>query len=56
MDIKEKAKIVAFAKLLGVQGTEKEIFDRFHDYCKQAETSLNEPKKPANVEFGKRSF
>ncbi len=36
MEIEEKAKIIAFAKLLGVDGSDMEILDKFEKYYQSA--------------------
>lgn len=43
MTVKERAEIVAFARLLGVTGTDKEIIDRYTAYYQTALKSLSAP-------------
>lgn len=57
MDIYEKAKIVAFARLLGVTGTDKEVIDRFASAYDEAVKSFqSEPPQTAKAEPVPRLF
>lgn len=40
MTLDEKAKIVALARLLGVAGSDKEIFDKYWEYYQDAKENL----------------
>lgn len=53
MNIQEIAKVVAFAKLLGVPGTDKEISDKYTAYYQTALKSLSAQKE---VEVFTRPF
>ena len=45
MEPEEKSRLVAFARLLGVSGTDVEIFDRYWEYYQNAlKTFTIEPK------------
>lgn len=51
MDFEEKVKIVAFARLLGVTGTDEEIADKYCEYYQAAVSTFSKPPKPAKVEI-----
>ena len=51
----EKSKLVAFARLLGVEGTPEEIIDRYQAAYDQAKTFFDsQPVEVAKVERTKR--
>lgn len=56
MTIDERAKIVAFARLLGVTGSDKEIFDKYWEYYQNAQKSLRESEPMPTVRVMKRPF
>lgn len=57
LDNREKAKLVAFARLLEVDGTTDEVISRFEKYEKEAFEELSSKPMPGNtVEVGKRPF
>lgn len=57
MGIDEKAKIIAFAKLLGVDGSDKEILDKFEKFYQSALKSQTEQTIESNsVTVLKRPF
>ncbi len=49
MEIEEKAKIIAFAKLLGVDGSDMEILDKFEKYYQSAMKSQTEQTIEGNL-------
>lgn len=51
MNSEEKARIVAFAKLLGVSGSNSEIFDKYWKYYQKALKDFKEENdKPEVIE------
>ncbi len=56
MNFEEKVKIVAFARLLGVTGTDEEIANKYWEYYQAAVATFNAPPKPAKVEINRREF
>ena len=56
VDIKDRAHVVALARLLGATGTDKEIFDQYWEYYQNALTSLTEQTIENPVTIIKRPF
>lgn len=54
MGYEDKARIVAFARLLGVTGTNQEIFDKYWEYYQAALPTFAPVVKPAEVEIVRR--
>lgn len=53
MDKDQKAKIIAFAKLLGVEMEDKEIIAKFEEYYNNAIKSLSDTQTPKCEVFNK---
>ncbi len=56
MELAEKAKLIAFARLLGVQGTDQEIFDKYWEYYQSAIQALSEQPAKGTVTVMSRPF
>lgn len=53
MNINDCASIIAFARLLGVKGTDEEIINAFIEHYMNAQTSLNQYKLPKGLKRNK---
>lgn len=56
VELAEKAKLIAFARLLGVQGTDQEIFDKYWEYYQSAIQALSEQPAKGTVTVMSRPF
>lgn len=56
MNLKDLASIVAFARLLGIKGTDEEIINTFIEHYMNAQTSLNQYKLPKGLKRNKINF
>lgn len=56
MNINDYASIVAFARLLGIQGTDEEIIGNFIKHYLNAQKSLNKTKIPKELKRKRFNF
>ena len=57
MELKEREAIIAIARMCGIEGTNKEIFEKFlQTYKEVLETEAKEPKDPQKVIIIGRPF
>ena len=56
MDLQEKARVLALAKLSGIDKTDSEILETYSQYFQEALKKLQNNTEPAKVEVFKRPF
>lgn len=56
MDTKDSASIIAFARLLGIQGTDEEIINAFVNHYINAQKSLKKTKIPKELKKKRFNF
>lgn len=56
MDTKDSASIIAFARLLGIQGTDEEIINAFVSHYINAQKSLKKTKIPKELKKKRFNF
>jgi len=55
-NLNERAVVVALAKLAGVEGNEKEVYDKFFAMYQAVLQEMSENSKPAEVKTFQRPF